>query len=220
MPPAGSTWRTGGRCTHGPPSDAIASFGWTKPAHQCWARATPPCRGVLGASTARTLKRSAKGGATHCMCCEPLRGWRPVRVTPRRTTRDWAACSRALVDVDDPAATRMRVVLDTLHPHTGASWSEACPPDEARRLRDRVALHHPPKHASWLHMAASASGVLQSQGLHRRLDSAAWWSSEIRAGAERRHKPQGKIHWSFPIAVARHPLKKLYPVIAHSKRPT
>ena len=32
------------------------------------------------------------------MCCEPLRGWRHVRVTARRTKRDWAECIRELVD--------------------------------------------------------------------------------------------------------------------------
>ena len=32
------------------------------------------------------------------MMCEPLRGWRHVRVTERRTRRDWAECIRELVD--------------------------------------------------------------------------------------------------------------------------
>jgi len=36
---------------------------------------------------------------------------------------------------------------------------EAFPPDEARRLLDRLEFHHTPKHASWLNMAEIDSGV-------------------------------------------------------------
>ena len=84
---------------------------------------------------------------------------------------------------------------------------EAFPPKEARRLLDRLEIHHIPKHTRWLNMAEIAIGVLQSQSLKRRLDNADWWRSEIRAWEERRNKQQVKIHWSFPIAVARHKLK-------------
>ena len=66
----------------------------------------------------------------------------------------------------------------------------------------------------------SKSAFLQSQCLNRRLDNAGWLDSEIRAWEERRNKQQVKIHWSFTIAVARHKLKKLYPVLAHSKLST
>jgi DDE superfamily endonuclease len=161
-----------------------------------------------------------KGVCNQFMCCEPLRGWRHVRVTTRRTKRDWAECIRELVDVYYPEATRIRLVLDNLNTHTGASLYEAFPPDEARRLLDRLEIHHTPKHASWLNMAEIEIGVLQSQCLNRRLDNVDWLRSEIRAWEERRNKHQAKIHWSFTIAVARHKLQKLYPVIAHSKRST
>jgi DDE superfamily endonuclease len=156
------------------------------------------------------------GVGNQCMCCEPLRGWRHVRVTARRTKRDWAACIRALIDVHYPEATRMRLGLDNLNTHTGASLYEALPPKEARRLLDRLEIHHTPKHASWLNRAEIAIGVLQSQCLNRRLDNADGLRSAIRAWEERRNKQQVKIHWSFTIAVARHKLKKLYPVIDHS----
>lgn|GEM_PF-2286488 len=39
-----------------------------------------------------------KGVCNQLMGCEPLRGWRHVRVTARRTRRDWAACLRELVE--------------------------------------------------------------------------------------------------------------------------
>ena len=78
-----------------------------------------------------------KGVCNHFMCCEPLRGWRHVWVTARRTKQDWAACIRELVDVYYAEATRIRLVLDNLNTHTGASLYEAFPPHEARRLLDR-----------------------------------------------------------------------------------
>jgi len=161
-----------------------------------------------------------KGVCNQFMCCEPLRGWRHVRVTTRRTKKDWAECIRELVDVPYPQVTRIRLVLDNLNTHTGASLYEAFPPEEARRLLDRLEFHHTPKHASWLNMAEIEIGVLQSQCLDRRLDNADWLRSEMSAWEERRNKHQAKIHWSFTIAVARHKLKKLYPVIEHSMPPT
>jgi len=43
-----------------------------------------------------------KGVCHQLMMCEPLRGWRHVQVTERRTRRDYAACVRELVDVHYP----------------------------------------------------------------------------------------------------------------------
>ena len=161
-----------------------------------------------------------KGVCNQFMGCEPLRGWRHVRVTVRRTTQDWAECIRELVDMHYPQATRIRLVLDNLNTHTGASLYEAFPPAEARRLLDRLEFHHTPKHASWLNMAEIEIGVLNRQCLDRRLDNADVLRRESSAWEERRNKQQVKIHWSFTIAVARHKLKKLYPVIENSNPPT
>jgi hypothetical protein len=161
-----------------------------------------------------------KGVCNQLMCCEPLRGWRHVRVTARRTRRDWAECIRELVDVYYPHATCIRLVLDNLNTHTGASLYEALPPHEARRLLDRLEFHHTPKHASWLNMAEIDIGVLQQQCLDRRLDGVEWVRREIGAWEERRNRHQVKIHWGFTIAVARQKLKKLYPVMDQSEPST
>jgi DDE superfamily endonuclease len=97
-----------------------------------------------GRVTCEDYAYERKGVCHQFMCCEPLRGWRHVRGTVRRTKRDWAAGIRALVDVHYPQATRMRLVLDNLNTHPGASLYEAFPPDEARRFLDRLAFHPPP----------------------------------------------------------------------------
>jgi len=53
--------------------------------------------------------------------CEPLRGWRHVHVTARRTRQDYARCVRALVEDDYPKAKKIRLVQDPLNTHDGAS---------------------------------------------------------------------------------------------------
>ena len=93
-----------------------------------------------------------KGVCHQFMMCEPLRGWRHVRVTTRRTRQDYARCVRDLVDRYYPGAERIRLVQDNLNTHDGASLYEAFPPEEARRLLDRIELHYTSKHGSWLNM--------------------------------------------------------------------
>jgi hypothetical protein len=55
---------------------------------------------------------------------------------------------RDLVDVYYPQAQKIRLVLDNLNTHTGSSLYEAFPPEEARRILERLEFHHTPKHAS------------------------------------------------------------------------
>src|SRR5438445_6084118 len=79
-----------------------------------------------------------KGTCNLFMMCEPLRGWRHVRVTERRTRCDWAACIKELLDVHYPSAEKVVLVMDNLNTHSGASLYETFPPAEARRLLDRL----------------------------------------------------------------------------------
>jgi hypothetical protein len=54
------------------------------------------------------------------LVCEPLRGWRQVTVTARRTRIDWAYCIKELVDVCYLDAERVVLVQDNRqpqHPH-------------------------------------------------------------------------------------------------------
>jgi hypothetical protein len=72
-----------------------------------------------------------KGVCHQLMMCEPLRGWRHVHVTARRTRRDDARCVRALVEEYYPKAKKIRLVQDNLNTHDGASLYEAFPPQKA-----------------------------------------------------------------------------------------
>ena len=82
---------------------------------------TAPLPLRVGRATCEDYAYERKGVCNQFRCCEPLRGWRHVRVTARRTRKDWAECIRELADVSYPHATRIRLVLDNLNTHTGAS---------------------------------------------------------------------------------------------------
>ena len=81
--------------------------------------------------------------------CEPLRGQRWVKVTNRRTKVDWAHQITELVDVRDPHAERIVLVMDNLNTHGPASRYAVFPPAEAKRLADKLEIHSTPKHGSW-----------------------------------------------------------------------
>jgi hypothetical protein len=97
---------------------------------------------------------------------------------------------KELVDVHDPDAERIVLVQDNLNPHTAASLYAAFAPAEAKRLTDRLELHHTPKHGSWLNMAEIELAMPGQQCLDRRLadrailerEVAAWQAARNRAG--------------------------------------
>jgi len=154
-----------------------------------------------------------KGVCHQLMLCEPLRGWRHVKVTQRRTRRDYAECVRELVDEYYPHAQRIRLVQDNLNTHDGASLYEAFRPEEARRLLDKIEFHYTPKHGSWVNMAETEIGIMNGQCLDRRMDSQTRIAQEVAAWESKRNARKARIHWSFTLAVARHKLRKLYPSI-------
>jgi hypothetical protein len=145
---------------------------------------------------------------------EPLRGWRTVFVRERRTMIDWAFCIREVLDVHYPQAIQVRLVLDNLNTHTGASLYEAFSPAEARRLLERLEFHYTPKHGSWLNMAEIEIGVMNRQCLDRRIDNRQIVSSEVAAWQEQRNQDEAKVHWTFTVSDARVKLVKTYPSVA------
>ncbi|MGB7161049.1 MAG: transposase, partial [Tepidisphaeraceae bacterium] len=96
-----------------------------------------------------------RNGTANVFCAfEPLGNWRTLAVTDRRTRVDWAHFVRDLVDAPRYAgAERIVLVMDQLNTHTPASLYAAFPPAEAKRIADRLEVHHTPKHGSWLNVA-------------------------------------------------------------------
>ena len=152
-----------------------------------------------------------RGTANLFLWCEPLRSRRHVTVTERRTKIDWAQIIKDLVDVHYPDAERIVLVLDNLNTHTPGSLYEAFPPAEARRIADKLEIHHTPKHGSWLNIAEIELSTLSGQCLDRRIPDRETLEREVAAWEEERNALGGKVDWRFTTEDARIKLKRLYP---------
>ena len=146
------------------------------------------------------------------LTCEPLRGWRHVAITQRRTQQDFAHQMRWLVDQAYPEAQVVRVVLDNLNTHRAASLYQAFPAPEARRIVKRLEFHHTPKHGSWLNMAEIEFSVLARSCLRRSVPDEATLCREIQALEQERNATQATINWRFTAQDARRKLHRLYPL--------
>jgi hypothetical protein len=180
---------------------------------QLFGEVRPPRLPRPGSPAQVDYEYERKGVCNQLLMCEPLRGWRHVRVTARRTRKDYAECVRELVEVHYPKAEKIRLVQDNLNTHDGASLYQAFPPAEARRLLDKIEFHYTPKHGSWVNMAETEIRIMNGQCLDRRLDSQGVIAKEVAAWETKRNVQQACIHWTFTLAAARRKLRKLYPSI-------
>ena len=153
-----------------------------------------------------------RGGVVNLfLFCEPLHARRWVDVTEHRTRVDWAHQIKELVNVRYPDAERIVLVMDNLNTHTPASLYEAFPPAEAKRLAEKLEIHHTPKHVIWLNIAEIELSVLSRPCLDRRVPDFATLRDEVAAWPERRVRTGGTVDWRFTTADARIKLKRLYP---------
>jgi hypothetical protein len=150
------------------------------------------------------------GVASLILAFEPLAGWREVKVTDTRKRTDWAPFIRELVDGRYKGAERVVLVMDQRNTHSVASLYEAFPPEEARRIADRVEVHHTPKHGGWLKMAEIEPSAL-SRDLPERVGDRPAMVRHVGAGKGRRNGAGVKADWRFTTADARTKLRKLYP---------
>jgi DDE superfamily endonuclease len=86
---------------------------------QLFGEVRPPQAALPGQPARQDYEYERKGVCHQLLMCEPLTGWRHVRVTERRTRRDYAECLRELVDVHFPKAQKIRLVQDNLNTHDG-----------------------------------------------------------------------------------------------------
>ena len=147
------------------------------------------------------------------MMFEPLAGWRHVKITDRRTKKDFAEAIKELSDEWYPNAEKIVLVMDNLNTHSPASLYEAFEPSEARRLTEKLEVHYTPKHGSWLDMAEIELGIMNRQCLNRRLNDAATLRREVAAWESDRNQRSTRVNWRFTTADARVKLRRLYPSI-------
>jgi hypothetical protein len=153
------------------------------------------------------------GVANLFLAIQPLCGWRRVRVTDRRTKRDFAEQLRLLSDEDHPDAEIIVLVVDNLNTHWPGALYEHFEPEEAHRLAARFEWHYTPEHASWLNIAECELSVLAARCLDQRIPDKDTLIREVAAWEDRRNKACAKVVWQFTTADARIKLQRLYPVV-------
>lgn len=154
-----------------------------------------------------------RGSANLVMICAPLLGWRQVVVNQERDHRPFAYLLKGLVDEFFPQAVKIRLVTDNLNIHHPASLYKVFPPEEARRILNKLEWHYTPEHGSWLNMAELELSVLTRQCLNQRFGDLETLRTEVQAWCQERNQREVRIDWQFTAADARIRLRRLYPVI-------
>ena len=146
------------------------------------------------------------------MSCEPLAGKRMVKITERKTKRDWA-CFLEEIASEYESAKKITLVMDNLNTHGPGSLYEAFEPNRAKSIWDRFEFVYTPKHGSWLNMAEIELNVLTGQCLNRRIDDMEIVKKEVAAWQEFRNNKNAKVTWQFTAENARIKLRRLYPTL-------
>jgi hypothetical protein len=153
------------------------------------------------------------GVASVFMTFEPLAGWRHVELSETRRAVDWARVVRDVVDSRRyQDAERIVLVMDQLNTHGPWSLYEAFAPGEAKRIADKLEIHHTPKHGSWLNMAEVELSAF-ARDLPERVGDRAAMASHLSAWEKRRNGAKVRADWQFTTADARVKLRKLYPTV-------
>ena len=153
------------------------------------------------------------GTANIFLFTEPLGHWRRASVRQRRTAVDWAQQLRTLLEDDYPDADKVILVCDNLNTHTIGSFYEAFAPAVARRLVERIEIHHTPKHGSWLNVAECELSVLSRHCLRNRTATITELQHKVEPWYQGRNASQRTVNWHFTTDDARIRLKHLYPQI-------
>ena len=146
------------------------------------------------------------------MANEPLAGQRLVKITKRKTKKDWAYFIKDIADTYKNAK-RITLVMDNLKTHKPGSFYEVFAPVEAKALWDRFEFVYTPKHGSWLNMAEIELNVLSQQCLSRRIDNMTEIQDQVLAWSNHRNNRNSRIKWQFSTKDARIKLHRLYPTI-------
>lgn len=152
------------------------------------------------------------GTANLFVCVEPLRGYRHITVTDRRTKQEYGQVIKWLVDDAYPEAEVIRLVQDNLNTHLPGSLYDAFEPAEARRLLRKLEFHYTPVHGSRLNMAEIEIAIIGRACLRRRTGDRAILERQIAALETEGNEQRRTIIWSFTAYDARTKLRRLYPI--------
>jgi hypothetical protein len=102
--------------------------------------------------------------------------------------------------------------MHNLNTHAIGALYETFPPEEARRIRERLEIQLTPKQGSRLTMAETELNVLINHGLSPRIPRIKQMRKETEAWNRERNATAKKINWRFSTEDARIKLNRLYPL--------
>jgi hypothetical protein len=179
--------------------------------YQLLAHARDPIPAAPGCDRKEDSEYVRHGTCSIFVWVEPLAGRRRVVARRQRTRVDWANEVDHLLTIDYPDAQRVVLVMDNLNTHTIGSLYEAFEPAKARKLAQRLEIHHTPKHGSWLNIAEIELSALTRQCLDRRIDDLDVLNTELTAWQNTTNADQRQVLWHFTTSDARTRLRHLYP---------
>jgi transposase len=183
------------------PAEPVVCFD--EKSTQLLADTRPPQPTTAASVRKRDYEYQRNGTRNIFVAVEPKGGKRRIKVTRRRTKKEFARAVKRLIVSQYPRARTIHLVMDNLNTHYKKSLVETFGATEANRLWNRLTVHYTPKHASWLNMAEIEIGILSRQALRKRLGDELMLRVEVTAWERSRNRTGAQINWQFTTADAR-----------------
>ncbi len=153
---------------------------------------------------------SREGTCNIFIAIAPKMAKRVVKVTDRRTKKDFAFFVEELVERHFPKAKCIQLVLDNLNTHFETSLRETFDEGKAKRLLKRIKFIYTPQHASWLNMAEMEISIMDRQCTGGKIQSKEKLKADLQAWSKQRNKNKNTIEWKFTRQDADRKLSKHY----------
>lgn len=167
----------------------------------------PPTAGKPGKSIRADYEYQRNGTCNLFVAVEPKGKKRVVRITKRRTAKDYASFMKFLVVHAYRKAQKIILVEDNLNTHNRDTLIEALGEKTGRRIAAKIEWHYTPKHASWLNQAEIEIHALEQQCLNRRIPDFHTIQSGVAAVVKKRNQDGCGINWQFTREKAKRKFK-------------
>lgn len=151
----------------------------------------------IGQASREDYEYSRHGTVNHFVCLEPKKGKRSIKVTSRRTAKDFAKFMRHIVTRVYAKAKHVHLTIDNLNTHTNKAILDHYGEKRGQLIVKRIVWHYTPKHASWLNAAEIEIGTLTASVLKKRIPDRQTLTREVRAYVHRQNRDHATVHWQF-----------------------
>lgn len=178
--------------------------------HQLLREVREPLNAAPGRPRREDYEYERCGVAEVMMISQPAAGLRKCTVSEHRKKTDFAG---ALKEIDRmfPAAHTITLVCDNLNTHTKGALYATFPPEEARRLAQKIEIKYTPKHGSWLNIAELEFAVLGKTVFKKRIGDKDQLQRELDAICAERNVEGRPVRWQFNLSKAREKMAWAYP---------